>query len=96
LHRALGFADEKNHIARRERLRHFLGDLDWDSAGVVEPLVILLGLSADPGWNAGPAAPEQVRQDVFAALSRLTSAVRRRSPVLVGVEDDTWRLRLMI
>ena len=90
LHRALGFAGEKDDVARRERLRHFLGDLDLDSADVVEPLAMLLGLSADPGWNAGPADPEQVRRAVFAALSRLTSAVQRRSPVLVVVEDAHW------
>src|SRR5258708_9912372 len=30
LHRALGFAGEKDDVARRERLRHFLGDLDLD------------------------------------------------------------------
>jgi len=90
LHRALGFAGEKDDVARRERLRHFLGDLDLDSADVVEPLAMLLGLSADPGWDAGPADPEQVRRAVFAALSRLTSAVQRRSPVLVVVEDAHW------
>jgi class 3 adenylate cyclase/tetratricopeptide (TPR) repeat protein len=90
LHRALGFAGEKDDVARRERLRHFLGDLDLDSADVVEPLAMLLGLSADPGWNADPADPEQVRRAVFAALSRLTSAVQRQSPVLVVVEDAQW------
>jgi class 3 adenylate cyclase/tetratricopeptide (TPR) repeat protein len=90
LNRALGFASEKDDVARHERLRHFLGDLDLDSAAVVEPLAMLLGLSADPGWNAGPADPEQVRRAVFAALSRLTSAVQRRSPVLVVVEDAHW------
>jgi class 3 adenylate cyclase/tetratricopeptide (TPR) repeat protein len=89
-HRALGFAGEQDDVARRERLRHFLGDLDLDSADVVEPLAMLLGLSADPGWNAGPADPEQVRRAVFAGLSRLTSAVQRRSPVLVVVEDAHW------
>ena len=57
---------------------------------MVEPLAMLLGLSADPGSNAGPADPEQVRRAVFAALSRLTSAVQRRSPVLVVVEDAHW------
>ena len=67
LHRALGFAGEKDDVARRERLRHFLGDLDLDSADVVEPLAMLLGLSADPGSDAGPADPEQVRRAVFAA-----------------------------
>ena len=55
LHRALGFAGEKDDVARRERLRHFLGDLDLDSADVVEPLAMLLGLPADPGWDAGPS-----------------------------------------
>jgi class 3 adenylate cyclase/tetratricopeptide (TPR) repeat protein len=90
LHRALGFAGEQDDIARRERLRHFLGDLDLDTADVVEPLAMLLGLPADPGWNAGPADPEQVRRAVFAALSRLTSAMQRRSPVLVVVEDAHW------
>ena len=89
-HRVLGFAGEKDDIARRERLRHFLGDLDLDSADVIEPLAMLLGLPADPGWNAGPAGPEQVRRAVFGALSRLTSAVQRRSPVLVVVEDTHW------
>ena len=38
----------------------------------------------------GPADPEQVRRAVFTALSRLTSAVQRRSPVLVVVEDAHW------
>jgi class 3 adenylate cyclase/tetratricopeptide (TPR) repeat protein len=90
LHRALGFAGEKDDVARREHLRHFLGDLDLDSADVVEPLAMLLSLSADPTWNAGPADPEQVRRAVFAALSRLTSAMQRRSPVLVVVEDAHW------
>jgi class 3 adenylate cyclase/tetratricopeptide (TPR) repeat protein len=90
LNRALGFAGEKDDVARRERLRHFLGDLDLDSADVVEPLAVLLGLSADPGWNAGPADPEQLRRAVFAALSRLTSAMQRQSPVLVVVEDAHW------
>jgi class 3 adenylate cyclase/tetratricopeptide (TPR) repeat protein len=90
LHRALAFAGEENDIRRRERLRHFLGDLDLDSADVVEPLAMLLGLSADPGWDAGPADPEQVRRAVFAALSRLTSAMQRRSPVLLIVEDAHW------
>jgi class 3 adenylate cyclase/tetratricopeptide (TPR) repeat protein len=90
LHRALGYAGEQDHVARRERLRHFLGDLDLDSADVVEPLAMLLGLPADPGWNPGPADPEQVRRAVFAALSRLTFAVQRRNPVLVIVEDAHW------
>jgi class 3 adenylate cyclase/tetratricopeptide (TPR) repeat protein len=87
---ALGFAGEQDDVARRERLRHFLGDLDLDRADVVEPLAMLLGLSADPGWNAGLADPEQVRRAVFAALSRLTSAMQRRSSVLVIVEDAHW------
>jgi class 3 adenylate cyclase/tetratricopeptide (TPR) repeat protein len=90
LHRALGFAGEEDDVARRERLRHFIGELDLDSADVVEPLAMLLGLSADPGWDAGPADPEQVRRAVFAALSRITSAMQRRSPVLVVVEDAHW------
>ncbi len=38
----------------------------------------------------GPADPEQVRRAVFAALSRLTSAMQRQSPVLVVVEDAHW------
>src|SRR6266849_3514852 len=37
LHRALAFAGEENDIRRRERLQHFLRDLDLDSADVVEP-----------------------------------------------------------
>jgi tetratricopeptide (TPR) repeat protein len=90
LHRALGFAGEVDDVARRERLRHFIGELDLDSADVVEPLAMLLGLSADPGWDAGPVDPEQVRRAVFAALSRITSAMQRRSPVLVVVEDAHW------
>jgi class 3 adenylate cyclase/tetratricopeptide (TPR) repeat protein len=90
LHRELGFAGEEDDVARRERLRRFLGDLDLDSADVVEPLAILLGLSADPGWDAGPADPEQVRRAVFAALLRLTSAEQRRRPVLMVVEDAHW------
>jgi class 3 adenylate cyclase/tetratricopeptide (TPR) repeat protein len=90
LHRTLGFAGERGDVVRRERLRHFLGDLDLDSADVVEPLAVLLGLPVDPGWNAGPADPEQIRRAVFAALSRLTSAVQRQSPVLVVVEDAHW------
>jgi tetratricopeptide (TPR) repeat protein len=90
LQRALGFAGEQDDVARRERLRHFLGDLDLDRADVVEPLAMLLGLSADPGWNAGLTDPEQVRRAVFAALSRLTSAMQRRSSVLVIVEDAHW------
>ena len=90
LHRALGFTGEKDDLTQRERLRHFLGDLDSDSADVIEPLAMLLGLSADPRWNAGPPDPEQARRAVFAALSRLTSAVQRRSPVLVVVEDAHW------
>jgi tetratricopeptide (TPR) repeat protein len=61
-----------------------------DNADVVEPLAMLLGLSADPGCDAGPADPEQVRRAVFAALSRITSAMQRRSPVLVVVEDAHW------
>jgi hypothetical protein len=77
LNRALGLASEEDDVARRE-LRHFLGDLDLNSADVVEPLAMLLGLSADPGWNAGPADPEQVRRAVFAALSRLTSVMQRQ------------------
>jgi tetratricopeptide (TPR) repeat protein len=56
---------------------------------VVEPLAILLGLSADPE-GFGPADPEGVRRAVFAALSRLTSPVQRRGPVLVVVEDTHW------
>jgi class 3 adenylate cyclase/tetratricopeptide (TPR) repeat protein len=90
LNRALGFTSEKDDVTRRERLRHFLGDLDPDSADVVEPLTMLLGLSADPGWNAGPADPEQVRRAAFAALSRLTSVMQRQSPVLLVVEDAHW------
>ena len=90
LNRALDFAGEKDDVTRREHLRHFLGDLDLNSADVVEPLAMLLGLSVDPGWNAGLADPEQVRRAVFTALSRLTSAVQRRSPVLVIVEDAHW------
>ena len=51
----------------RERLRHFLGDLDLDSADVVEPLVTLLGLSVDPGWNAGrTGSPSCLRRPVAA------------------------------
>jgi class 3 adenylate cyclase/tetratricopeptide (TPR) repeat protein len=90
LHRALGFAGEEDDVARRERLRHFLGDLDLDNADVVEPLAMLLGLSADQGWDASPADPEQVRRAVFAALSRISSTMQRRSPVLVVVEDAHW------
>ncbi|MBR1237324.1 AAA family ATPase [Bradyrhizobium sp. AUGA SZCCT0182] len=90
LHRALGVAGEKDDVARRERLGHFLLDLGLDSADVVGPLAMLLGLSADSGSDAGPADPGQVRQAVFAALSQLTSAVQRRNPVLVVVEDAHW------
>jgi class 3 adenylate cyclase/tetratricopeptide (TPR) repeat protein len=90
LHRALGFAGEQDDVARRERLRHFLRDLDLDSADVVEPLAMLLGLSADPEWDAAPANPEQVRRAVFAALSRLSFAMQRRRPVLVVIEDAHW------
>jgi class 3 adenylate cyclase len=90
LHRELGFARAGDDVARRERLRRFLGDRDLDNANVVEPLAMLLGLSADSEWDAGHADPEQVRRAVFAALSRLTSAVQRRSPVLVVVEDAQW------
>jgi class 3 adenylate cyclase/tetratricopeptide (TPR) repeat protein/ABC-type transport system involved in cytochrome c biogenesis ATPase subunit len=90
LHRALGFAGEEDDATRRERLRRFLGDLDLDSADVVEPLAVLLGLSADPEWNAGQADSGQLRRAVFAALSRLTAAMQRRSPVLVVVEDAHW------
>jgi predicted ATPase len=86
LHQALGFTGEEDAVARRERLRHFLRDLNLDSADVVaEPLAMLLGLS-----GADPADPEQIRRAVFAALSRLASAVQRRSPVLVVVEDAHW------
>ena len=90
LNRALDFVSEKDDVARRERLRHFLGDLDLNSPDVVEPLAMLLGLSGDPEWNAGPADAEQVRRAVFAALSRLTSVMQRQSPVLVVVEDAHW------
>ncbi|KRQ92755.1 hypothetical protein CQ12_26610 [Bradyrhizobium jicamae] len=89
-HRALGFAGEEDDVALRERLRHFLCDLDLDSPDVVEPFAMLLGLPADPQWNGGPADPEQVRRAVFAALSRLTYAVQQRSPVLVIIEDAHW------
>ena len=89
-HRALGFAGEEDNVARRRRLRHFLGDIDLNSPDVVEPLATLLGLPVDPRWNGGPADPEQVRRAVFAALSQLTSAVQRRNPVLVIVEDAHW------
>ena len=37
-----------------------------------------------------PAQAEQVRRALFAALSRLTSAMQRQSPVLVVVEDAHW------
>jgi class 3 adenylate cyclase/tetratricopeptide (TPR) repeat protein len=90
LHRTLGFAGEVDDVARRERLQGFLGDLDLDSGDVVEPLAMLLGLSADPEWDGDPADPEQVRRAVFAALSRISSAMQRRSPVLVVVEDAHW------
>ena len=90
MHRALGFAGEEDNVERRARLRNFLGDLDLDSADVVEPLAMLLGLSADSGRGDGPADPEQVRRTVFAALSRLTSAMQRQSPVLVVLEDAHW------
>jgi class 3 adenylate cyclase/tetratricopeptide (TPR) repeat protein/ABC-type transport system involved in cytochrome c biogenesis ATPase subunit len=90
LHRALGFAGEEDDVARRERLRYFLGDLDLDSADVLEPLAMLLGLSADLEWDGGPADSGQLRRAVFAALSRLTTAMQRRSPVLVVVEDAHW------
>jgi predicted ATPase len=90
LHRALGFFGEDDDVARRERLRHFLRDLDLDSADVVDPLAMLLRLSAASGSDATPANPEQVRRAIFAALSRLTFAVQRRSPVLVVVEDAHW------
>ena len=89
-HRALGFAGEEDDVARCGRLRHFLGDLDLNSPDVVEPLTMLLGLPVDPEWNTSPADPEQVRRAVFAALSQLTSAVQRRNPVLVIVEDAHW------
>ena len=88
LHRALDFAGQEDSVARRERLRHFLGDLDLDDADVVKPLAMLLGLSANPEWDA--ADPEQARLAVFAALSRISSAMQRRSPVLVVVEDAHW------
>jgi class 3 adenylate cyclase/tetratricopeptide (TPR) repeat protein len=90
LHRALGFAGEEDDVAQCERLRHFLGDLDLDNADVVEPLARLLGLSADQGSDASRADPEQVRLAVFAALSRIISAMQRRSPLLVVVEDAHW------
>ena len=90
LNRALGFASEKDDVAQSKSLRHFLGDLDLDSADVLEPLAMLLGLPADPGWDMGPADPEQLRRAVFAALSRITSATQRRSAVLVIVEDAHW------
>jgi class 3 adenylate cyclase/tetratricopeptide (TPR) repeat protein len=90
LHRTLGFAGEEGDLARRERLRRFLGDLDLDNADVVEPLSMLLGLSADPEWDAGLADSGQLRRAVFAALSRLTTAMQRRSPVLVVIEDAHW------
>src|SRR4029453_2302125 len=61
LHRALGFAGEKDEVARRNRLRHFLGDLELESPDVVEPLATLLGLPSDPGWDTGPADPEELR-----------------------------------
>ena len=61
LHRTLGFTGEEVAVARRER-RHFLGDLALDSADVVEPLAMLLDLSAGPEWVAGPPDPEQVRR----------------------------------
>src|SRR5688572_23790456 len=51
---------------------------------------MLLGLSADQGWDASLADPEQVRRAVFAALSRYSSTMQRRSPVLVVVEDAHW------
>src|SRR6267142_3756351 len=54
LHRALGFDGEKDDVARRERLRQFLRDLDLDGADVVGPFAILLGLSADPGRDTWP------------------------------------------
>src|SRR6185295_5334786 len=78
-HRALGFAGEEDDVARRGRLRHFLGDLHLDSPDMVESLAMLLGLPADPRCNGGPADPEQVRRAVFAALSRLTSVMQRQS-----------------
>ncbi|MCA6115494.1 AAA family ATPase [Bradyrhizobium sp. WSM 1738] len=90
LHRALGFAGEKDDVARRNRLRHFLGDLELESPDVVEPLATLLGLPADPGWDTGPADPEELRRAVFRALCRITSAMQRQSPVLVVLEDAHW------
>lgn len=72
LNGALDFASEKDDVARRGRLRRFLGDFELNSADVVEPLATLLGLPVDAGWNGGSADPEQVRRAVFAALSWLT------------------------
>ena len=89
-YRVLGFAGERDDGTRCERLRCFLGDLNLDSADVVEPLATLLGLPLDPEWDTGPADPEQVRRAVFAALSRLTSAMQRHSPLIVVVEDAHW------
>ena len=90
LHRALGFTGEEDNVARRNRLRHFIGDLELDSADVIEPLAMLLGLSADPKSDAVPSDPGLVRRAIFAALSRLTSAMQWQSPVLVVVEDAHW------
>jgi len=90
LHRALGFAGEEDDVGRRERLRHFLDDLDLDGTDVVEPLAMLLGLSANVEWDATPADPEHIRRAVFTALARLTASVQRRSPLLVVVEDAHW------
>jgi class 3 adenylate cyclase/tetratricopeptide (TPR) repeat protein len=90
LHRALGLTGEKDDVLRRERLRHFLSDLDLNSADVIGPLAMLLGLSADQERDGGAADPAEVRRALFAALSRLTSEMQRRTPVLAVVEDAHW------
>ena len=74
LHRALGFAGERDDVARRERLRHFLGDLDLDSADMVEEGPPALG------WGAGaddPCRPGSAFAGARAAVIRRRQA---RSP----------------
>jgi class 3 adenylate cyclase/tetratricopeptide (TPR) repeat protein len=89
LHRALAFAGGEDDAQRRERLRCFLGERDLDAADVAAPLAALLGVAA-PGQAAAPADPGERRRAIFVALLRIISAMERRGPVFLVVEDAHW------
>jgi hypothetical protein len=63
-----------------------LGDFDLDSADVVEPIAMLLGFTADPGWNAGPADPEQACRASIEQPTKFLLAIKLKTAKSLGLE----------